>query len=158
MQRVKWRQRRAANRTAIMRLAALMGLCVSVLAGQSADSFRRGYMLFHGEEALGGKIRGHDEGLPPEAVQCSNCHEAASGRLTRPAPHIDRAFLIDYRQRRGGPPSRYDVASFCRMLRTGIDPVSIVIAREMPVYELNEAQCDSLWTFFTAKDTGNDKK
>jgi hypothetical protein len=37
--------------------------------------------------------------------------------------------------------------SFCKLLRTGVDPASIVIAREMPVYTLNEAQCGSLWTF-----------
>jgi hypothetical protein len=145
-------------RTAITRLLVFMGLCLTVLAGQSSDSFRRGYMLFHGEEALAGKIRGHDEGLPPEAVRCSNCHEAASGGLARPAPHIDRSLLLGYRQRRGGPPSRYDAASFCKLLRTGVDPVFILIAREMPVYEVNEEQCNNLWTFFTEKDTGNDKK
>ena len=69
------------NRTAIMRLSAFAGLCLTVLAGQFPDSARRGYALFHGQEALAGKIRGHDEGLPPEAVRCSNCHEA-TGRLT----------------------------------------------------------------------------
>ena len=135
-----------------------MGLGLTVVAGQSSDSSRRGYALFHGEEALAGKIRGHDEGLPPEAVRCSNCHEATSGKLTRQAaPHVDRSLLLEYRQRRGGPPSRYDAASFCKVLRTGVDPVFIVIAREMPVYDLNEAQCNSLWTFFTEKDPRNDK-
>ena len=131
-----------------------MGLGLTLLAGQSSDSFRRGYAIFHGEEALAGKIRGHDEGLPTEAVRCSNCHEATGGRLTRVvAPHLDRSLLLGYSQRRGGPPSRYDAASFCKLLRTGTDPAFIMIAREMPVYDFDEAQCNSLWTFFTEKNT-----
>jgi hypothetical protein len=138
---------------AATRLSVFMALGLTVMADQSSESARRGYALFHGEEALIGKIRGHDEGLPPEAVRCSNCHEATSGRSTRvAAPHVDRSLLLEYRQRRGGPPSRYDAASFCKLLRTGADPVFIVIAREMPVYDLNEAQCNSLWTFLTEKE------
>jgi hypothetical protein len=135
-----------------------MGLSLTAVAGQSSDSFRRGDALFHGEEALTGKIRGHDEALPSEVVRCSNCHEATGGKLASPAPHIDRTLLFEYRQRRGGPPSRYDAASFCRLLRTGADPVFILIAREMPVFEVTDAQCDSLWTFVTEKDTRNAKQ
>jgi hypothetical protein len=153
------RQVPGLNRMTIMRLSAFGGLCLTFLAGQTPDSARRGYALFHGQEALAGRIRGHDEGLPAEALRCANCHEATSRRLTGvAAPHVDRSLLLEYRQRRGGPPSRYDAASFCKLLRTGADPVFIVIAREMPVYDLNEAQCNSLWTFFTEKDTRNDKE
>jgi protein SCO1 len=133
----------------MMRLAALIGLGVAVLAGQAPDSWQRGDALFHGEEALTGKIRGHDEDLPAEAVRCSNCHEVTGGR----APHLDRSLLLEERQRRGGPPSRYDAAAFCKLLRTGADPSFIVIAREMPVYELDDVRCNSLWIFLTEKKT-----
>lgn len=138
------------SRTSIMRLVSLMGLGATFLAGQSPRSAARGDRLFHGREALTGRIRGHDEDLPAEALRCSNCHESQSGKLAGvAAPHIDRSLLLVYRQRRGGPPSRYDAASFCKMLRTGVDPVFVVVAREMPIYDLDEAQCNSLWIFLT---------
>lgn len=123
-----------------------------VISGQRGDA------LFHGQEPLTGKIRGHDDMLPPETVRCANCHEAAppngaSRRLSRVAPpHLDSALLLEYRQRRGGPPSRYDASAFCKLLRTGVDPAKILIAREMPSYEIDDAQCASLWVFALAKD------
>ncbi len=147
------------KRSAITRLSVFLGMGLMVLAAQAPNSSRRGRALFHGKEVLTGKIRGHNEGLPAEALRCFNCHEAASASLTRvSAPHLDSSFLLQNRQRRGGPPSHYDVASFCKLLHTGADPAFIVIARAMPVYELNEEQCNSLWAFLTEKDTRNEKK
>jgi hypothetical protein len=135
---------------AIIRLAAFITLGVTLMANQSAVSGARGDMLFHGREALSGRIRGHDDDLPSEALRCSNCHEAKSGKSAGViAPHIDRALLLESRQRRRGPPSHYDAASFCKMLRTGVDPVFVVVAREMPVFNLDEGQCNSLWMFLT---------
>ncbi len=49
--------------------------------------------------------------------------------------------------RRGGPPSLFSQASFCRMLRTGVDPAYIVITRRMPRYTLSDEQCLGLWHY-----------
>jgi hypothetical protein len=128
--------------------------------GRLTEAAERGDSLFHAKEKLNGRIRGHDDALPPEVVRCANCHEASGNvRLSRvAAPHLDRSVLLTWRERRGGPPSRYDQAAFCKLLRTGIDPANIVIAREMPVYEVDEAQCASLWTFLVGKDDANAKR
>jgi hypothetical protein len=124
-----------------------------------SDAGPRGNALYRGKEALSGKVRGHDESLPAEAVRCANCHDAADGaRLSRvPAPHLDRSLLLEPRQRRGGPPSRYDQAAFCKLLRTGVDPASIVVAREMPIYELDQNQCIALWNFLIGREPGDVK-
>ena len=102
-----------------------------------------GSALFHGGQPLIGRIRGHDTALPPEAVRCVNCH------ATR---RISRALLLEARQRRGGPPTRYDQPAFCKLLRTGIDPGYVLIAREMPIYDVDEAQCAGLWRYLTGKE------
>ena len=147
-----------SSRNSCLRLLPLMALCLTLLAGPSSNSLRRGDGLFHGEEALAGKIRGHDEILPPEAVRCSNCHEATSASsLGRSAPLLNRSLLLESRQRRGGPPSRYDAVSFCRLLRKGVDPAFIVIAREMPVYDVDEDQCQGLWSFITTESAPDEK-
>jgi hypothetical protein len=132
-----------------------------LLSGRLAEETgERGDSLFHGREKMNGKIRGHNDTLPPETVRCANCHEAADkSRLSRvAAPRLDRSVLLALRPRRGGPPSRYDRPAFCKLLRTGIDPVNIVIAREMPVYEVAEAQCASLWTFLLGKEDADAKR
>jgi hypothetical protein len=131
----------------------------ALLPGQVSDAARRGNALYRGKEALSGKVRGHDESLPPEAVRCANCHDAADGaRLSRvAAPRLDRALLLEPRQRRGGPPSHYDRAVFCKLLRTGVDPASIVVAREMLVYELDQNQCAALWAFLIAREPSDAK-
>jgi hypothetical protein len=118
-----------------------------------AVSAHRGDELYHGKESLSGRIRGHDDRLPPETVICANCHNAKSrSRLSAAtAPHIDGALLLQMRQRRGGPPSRYNQQSFCRLLRTGSDPAYVLVAREMPTYDLIDDQCQSLWTFLVGE-------
>jgi hypothetical protein len=138
-------------------LVGAVALCGIGAAARTAPAaarhLGRGEALFVGEEPLKGAIRGHRSGLPPEVVRCSNCH-AVRGEAQRAgtlAPRIDRALLLEVRDRRGGPPSAYDPPSFCKLMRTGVDPVYIVIAREMPVYDLDDAQCASLWQFLTAE-------
>jgi len=130
-----------------------------LLAGWLAETGGRGDALFHGKEELHARIRGHEDALPPETVRCANCHEAANNvRLSRvAAPRLDRSILLESRQRRGGPPSSYDQAAFCKLLRTGIDPAHILIAREMPVYEMDGAQCASLWIFLIEKENADAK-
>jgi hypothetical protein len=129
-----------------------------LVAGMAGVSARRGAELYRGKEALSGQIRGQDDALPPQVLRCANCHSAkSSAQLPAPAaPRIDSALLLELRQRRGGPPSRYDQAAFCRLLRTGSDPAFILIAREMPTYEVSDEQCASLWIFLTGKEMAHE--
>jgi len=138
----------------------LISLGIALALTPLSKVARQGSALFEGREKLRGKIRGHDDWLPPEAVRCANCHQANRQQsLSRTAPpRLDRSLLLDSRQRRGGPPSRYDQASFCRLLRTGADPAYILIAREMPVYEMDDRQCASLWTFLLEQDSTHEKR
>lgn len=137
------------------RLCLSVSFAAAFLLGASSISVQRGVALFNGKEALSGRIRGHDETLPPEVVRCVNCHgENASTRLSRVvAPHLDSSLLLEFHQRRGGPPSRYDQPAFCKLLRSGVDPAHVLIAREMPTYDVNEAQCASLWMFLVGKES-----
>jgi hypothetical protein len=48
--------------------------------------------------------------------------------------------------RRGGPPSAFDRDTFCRLLRTGVDPAWVVVDVSMPRYALSDEQCHALWT------------
>jgi hypothetical protein len=116
----------------------------------------RGEALFAGRESLKGTIRGHEGRLPPEVVVCGNCHPAANqSRADAAAPRIDRSWLLEASPRRRGPPTSYDSRSFCRLLRTGVDPAYILIAREMPVYDVDDAQCGELWRFLTEEGRAN---
>ncbi len=91
--------------------------------------------------------------LPPEAVRCTNCHQTnnANRLMKVPAPRITEHLLLETQSRRGGPPSHYTQPAFCHLLRTGADPANVLIAREMPVYKITDADCASLWEFFLAK-------
>jgi hypothetical protein len=119
-------------------------------SSQSRDfSLRKqGESLFTGRRPLVGKIRGHQSSLPPQVVVCAHCHaQSTPDAGAAAAPIIDRALLLEQRERRGGPPSAYDVTSFCRVLRTGVDPAYVVINRVMPMYELSDAACAGLWEY-----------
>jgi len=112
---------------------------------------RRGQALFLGTMPLTGRLRGNETPLPPQVVICGNCHggqsRAASSKGV--APRLDVGMLTEARSRRAGPPSAYDLPSFCEVLRTGVDPVSVLVAREMPTYQIDDAACADLWRFVT---------
>jgi hypothetical protein len=128
----------------------------------------RGAAMFFGREPLRAHIREHEGSLPPEVVRCANCHgdssrndlDLGSGTTSgksaaAPGPgtrRIDRYTLMELRSRRGGPPSAYDRGSFCRLLRTGVDPAYVVVAREMPVYEIDDRRCLDLWRYLTDEE------
>lgn len=137
---------RPAIRVAWVIVAVSHLVATSALASNWA---LRGRALFRGQEPLEGRIRDHQDGLPPETVRCQNCHVVAGQPLPDRAiaPRLDRTLLAGLRSRRGGPPSAYAPESFCKLLRTGVDPAYILIARSMPVYEVNDAQCRSLWLY-----------
>ena len=117
-----------------------------------SPSVARGARLFDGIEPLAGRLAGHRAPLPVAATRCSQCHAgpgasaAAPSALTSP---LDRSLLREARPRRGGPPVSYEPASFCRALRTGVDPAHIVLPRAMPRFEADDAQCAALWDYLT---------
>jgi mono/diheme cytochrome c family protein len=110
----------------------------------------RGEALFSGQAPLQGKPRGHAEFLPPQVVRCANCHGVGPGKL-----QLTPALLLEPRQRRGGPPSAYDEAKFCRMLRTGADPVYVLVDHAMPIFTIPDADCNALWSYITRKETAH---
>jgi hypothetical protein len=115
------------------------------------EEYRLGQQLFVGDIDLQGRIRTHLADLPPDVVRCGNCHAAASGpEVPRSlAPRLTRNLLLERRPRRGGPSSSYSLASFCKLLRIGVDPAYVLISLEMPQYTLDDAHCLALWRFLT---------
>jgi hypothetical protein len=138
---------------------------------------RRGARLFTGEAPLEASLRGHDHALPLDALRCSNCHVVGPdaspsavvltaakpagwgpdvgprGVVATPvAPHLGPHSLLEPQRRRGGPPSQYAVDSFCKLLRTGVDPAQVYAAHAMPVYRISDADCTALWAYLMSKD------
>lgn len=131
------------------------------LAGCDGREAALGRALFVGEQPLVATVAGTADLLPPDASRCANCHvageaaaaadaagatAAAESEATRTfGPPLTAATLRTSTSRRGGPPSRYDVASFCRLLRTGVDPAYVLIDTAMPRYRVDDAGCAALW-------------
>lgn len=116
-----------------------------------------GRALFEGSAPLAGRLAGHERDLPAAATRCINCHRrdtappGSSGNDTRSyGPRLDAQALVAPRPRRGGPPSRYDAAALCRLLRDGVDPAWVLIDRAMPRYRASDAECEVLWRFLAA--------
>jgi len=107
-----------------------------------------GRALFEGTQQLTAHLRGRIESLPSVATRCQNCHGRHMGMSTLGPPLALRS-LTGLQARRGGPPSAFDEESFCRLLRTGVDPMEVVVRSAMPVYRINDAQCKVLWRFLT---------
>ena len=131
---------------------------------RAAAQRSQGRALFHGETALPGRLPFHPEWLPTVATRCSNCHEQtnrAPGTAASPAATgasagsyalaLARDGLTRPRSRRGGPPSAYDSAAFCQLLRSGIDPAQVIIGTEMPRYEATNEQCQQLWAYLLSR-------
>ncbi len=147
-------------------LAVIVALLLWLRHG--AQQREAGSALFHGDVALVGRLVGHTEPLPAIATRCSNCHEdrstapaarssdasatPASGRAAGSfAVVFDREWLTAARPRRGGPPSAYDAARLCTVMRSGVDPAHVMVASVMPRYEASVAQCEQLWSYLTRR-------
>ena len=143
-------------------LALAAGLAASVGAAAQAADIERGRRLFNGELPLPGIVSGHTSALPLLASRCVNCHTpgsapplatssgSASGASQASfGPALNARLLLQDVRRRGGPPSRYDEAAFCKLLSTGVDPAYIIIPISMPRYPLPPADCSALWAFLT---------
>jgi cytochrome c553 len=131
-------------------------------AAAAAAAAARGERLFDGREPLAGKLAGHTAGLPSGLGACMACHGSAassSALEARAAPPLGCTTLARIRERRGEPPFAYDRDSFCRTLRTGINPNEVVLQRTMPRFALEQGQCDALWAYLTTKGAGcHDKR
>jgi hypothetical protein len=148
-------------------------------ASPGAAALWRGQALFQGDAALPASLAGHVQALPTAATRCVNCHGASDtgaaaraannafgagagaeagagagaggGALPRTPPALGRAGLAVPRVRRGGPPSAYDAAALCTLLRSGVDPAQVVIPGAMPRYGASDAQCADLWAYLVAQ-------
>ena len=152
----RWRLRWHACLVAVALGATFVSGAVAVARGRSGAA--RGRAIFLGREPIKGRVRGHQSDLPSSVVVCHNCHLTGApppGSLSRPAPRIDRSSLLEARGRRGGPPSSYDRAAFCKLLRTGVDPAYVLVVREMPVFDIDDAQCEGLWRYLTDEEAGS---
>ncbi len=135
-----------------------------------SEAARRGAALFNGQVPLAGRIAGHDRDLPSSVTRCAGCHEgpaSTSPSVAKTAvpgtgtagpqsrgvgsgtfgPSLDARSLLEPKSRRGGPPSRFDSATFCTLLRSGVDAASIVVAQQMPRYDLTDEACTDLWAW-----------
>jgi hypothetical protein len=128
-------------------------------ASADAENVRAsaGGHIFFGDTPLRATILGQSSPLPPETAACVNCHATSS----RPASDgsfaaaLNRSAMIESRRRRNGPPSHFSPASFCRLLRTGVDPAYVVISRQMPRYQLDDNECLDLWHYLTEPGDGS---
>jgi hypothetical protein len=111
------------------------------------------HALYQQGEGAAARLRGDTSLLPAQAARCANCHEprrSPAGADMTFGPRLD-ARLATPLPRRGGPPSAYDVAAFCTLLRTGLDPAGVLVRRAMPVYALDDAACAALWQALSAR-------
>ncbi|WP_152987662.1 hypothetical protein [Aquabacterium parvum] len=124
----------------------LMGGALLTACGLAPQEQLRqlGQRWFNGEAPLQARMVGHAQDLPAAAAACINCHGAGASS-ERFAVALNRNWLTQPQARRGGPLSRYDATSFCRVLREGIDPAWVVVNQTMPRYEVTGLQCRALW-------------
>jgi hypothetical protein len=128
-------------------LIALSCLTQGIAHGAVATD---GKALFTGQTPIAARLVGHAETLPVQASRCSNCHAVNPPRspiAASFAPVLDAPSLLSPISRRGGPPSKFDSASLCKLLRDGIDPAWIVLPATMPRYTVSDDQCLALWSF-----------
>lgn len=142
------------RRSALLLAAALVtALAYGALSRGPGARAAQGARLFDGREALDATLANHAAALPLGSVRCSQCHAGpgrnAPGRAASFGPLLDRASLRDALPRRGGPPVAYELATFCRALRTGVDPSHVVLPRSMPRFAIDDARCEALWTYLT---------
>ncbi len=160
MQQAPGPGRRRATRTAVavIGMALLLSVTTAVwVARSSMGTPARGARLFDGRAPLTATLAGHTTPLPTQTARCSQCHagpgavtpSAADGRTAFPGPPLDSQHLRAALSRRGGPPTAYDLASFCRTLREGIDPAHVVLPRTMPRFDIDDTRCEALWTHLT---------
>jgi len=132
---------------------AAIGLALATVArlanaAQLCEPADLGCSIFSGQHAIPAHLRDDNHPLPAWTTRCINCHtraESAAGF----APPLTPGYLLDATSRRGGPPSRYNPAAFCRALKEGVDPADVVLRKSMPHYQISDIECAALWRFVT---------
>lgn len=135
-------------------MAAVLPLSWPLAAMAAADGkAARGERIYSGREAVAARLEGHDQSLPAGLGKCASCHQSAGRSKLEAdlAPPLAGSYLTQARPRRGGPPSAYDQASFCKAVRTGVDPRHVTLLRAMPRFDMNDEQCAALWYYLTEK-------
>ncbi len=135
-------------------IGGVVSLALISSAGAASD-MTPGEQIFRGRVTLPARIWGHERDLPAEASRCMNCHvrsgqTPASGPVTPVGPALSASTLTRTMARRGGPPSSFTEASFCHLLRQGVDPAHIIVPRVMPRYQVTDAQCRDLWHYLVS--------
>lgn len=139
-----------------LRPLLLLGAVLSATAG-SARANDRAAAIFTEGRYVQATLRGDEQALQADTMRCRNCHEGAGQRLAdarraaESGPPLTPATLLAARSRRGGPPSRYDLGSFCRLLGQGVDPADVVVRRTMPIYRIEPNDCKALWTLLSGE-------
>lgn len=130
-----------------------MSLALAAPAALANPALDAGRQLFTGARPLAAQMPGHSQRLPASASRCINCHagpglpSASAGSF---GPRLNAGHLLQAQPRRGGPPSRYDAAGLCRVLRDGVDPSGVLLGSAMPRYQIDDAACRQLWTLLTS--------
>jgi hypothetical protein len=125
---------------------ALVTMALLANAAELCEPADLGCSIFSGQHAISAHLRDDDRPLPAWTTRCINCHTQTdpAGAF---APPLTHGYLLDARSRRGGPPSRYDPVSFCRVLKDGVDPAGVVLRKSMPHYQMSDVECTALWHF-----------
>jgi hypothetical protein len=145
---------------AVSHIAVAACLALLVAANNSAAAAdrsgpargpERGKRIFHGLDAVQGKVQDNGTALPAQASKCINCHsaQAPGGALAGSAQYLSATTLSRKMSRRGGPAYFYDQPNFCNTVRTGVDPAGIVLEAKMPRYQISDTQCADLWLFLS---------
>jgi hypothetical protein len=131
-----------------LRLAKILLLALALGGSAAAQDSELGLALYEGKVGIAATLRGHAQPLPSGLSRCISCHEPSREPTQGQAifaMRLDKKSLTEASKRRGGPPTRYERASFCRTLRTGIDPAEVLLHKSMPLFVLSEEQCTALW-------------
>ena len=156
--------KRAPGRSPFLRFAVVwLGLLLGdvLLTGAPALAEEsRGKALFHGEIELDAKLAYTQMPLATPASRCVNCHTVGCGttqaELGSP-PELGSARLLQKMVRITGPAVDYDLPSFCKVLREGLNPAYVSLAANMPIFDVGDADCQALWRYLT-EETGSCEK
>ena len=150
------RRRAARAVAAVVAITLLLAVAAAVwVTRQVAPTEAHGARLFDGREPLTATLSGHATPLPAQTARCSQCHAGPDAPIAAntwpglPGPRLDRAHLLTELPRRGGPPVAYELSTFCRTLREGIDPAQVLLPRSMPRFDIDDTRCAALWTHLT---------
>lgn len=145
---MRWGHRRTVVRAAIgLAFSAVVHLAGAESACEPMDV---GCRIFAGQQPVVAHLRDDPRALPAATARCIQCHTPQDGAPAF-APPLSSGYLLGAMRRRGGPPSGYDQAAFCRALRDGVDPAGVLLRKAMPNFQVSDDECAALWRFVTAR-------